>query len=421
MKLHWGILNSIQVSVFSHVSMWIFSVMEKFWLNHFGFRFDPFEHLEASADSNLNRYLIGYETFSIAWMESPALLFSPPGGGKTALRIYTARACWTGAGGYQPFPIHYHLPHYFQKGNFSTLEEHLEQIVHSSVHALFLAFAYYPLIFLKAPPTLQKQLAQFIFTWIPNIDYYLEVLRDGQPDRIAAQLDRSYQLHQTPDPSLLSLLCETLEKYLAEQPSPISLSIQKIFERLTKWITQDLGFRAVYLLLDGVDGFPELARSPGFAAESLVNLFANAPTWTEERIFLKGFLPLEIRTHLQARLEKQWPAFGQVELKWDEAMLADLIRRRVYAATDGEFASLSAVSALPSVQDLELELARAVYPLPREALVLVKRILFAYEERWWGNPHSEKRIQVEDIEKALAWYRTDQAPIIEELASIARG
>ena len=58
--------------------------MEKFWLNHFGFRFDPFEHLEASADSNLNRYLIGYETFSIAWMESPALLFSPPGGGKTA-------------------------------------------------------------------------------------------------------------------------------------------------------------------------------------------------------------------------------------------------------------------------------------------------------------------------------------------------
>ncbi len=395
--------------------------MEKLWLDHFGFRFDPFEHEEASSDPNLNRYLIGHEAFSAAWSETPALIFSPPGGGKTALRIYTFRACWTGAGGYQPFPIHYHLPHYFQKGDFSMLEEHLEQIVHSGAHALFLAFAYYPLIFLKVSPSLQKQLAQFIFTWIPNIDYYLEVLRDGQPDRVAAQLDRSYQLHQTPDPSLLSLLRETLEKYLAEQPSPISLSIQKVFDRLMNWITQDLGFRTVYLLLDGVDGFPELANSPGFAAQSLVNLFASAPAWASSHIFVKGFLPLEIRAHLQARLEKQWLAFSQVELKWDEAMLADLIRRRVYAATDGEFASFSVVSALPSVQDLELELARAVYPLPREALVLVKRILFAYEERWRGNPQSEKRIQVEDIEKALAWYRTDQAPITEELASIARG
>jgi hypothetical protein len=395
--------------------------MEKLWLAHFNFRFDPFEHIEASADPNLNRYLIGHEAFSAAWSETPALIFSPPGGGKTALRIYTSRACWTGGGGYQPFPIHYHLPHYFENSNFSTIEDHLQKIVHSTANALFLSFAYYPLIFLKASPSLQKQLAQFIFTWIPNVDYYLSVLRDGGPDRAAAQLDRSYQLHQTPDPALLSLVCATLEKHLAEEPSPIGLSIQNVFERLMKWITRDLGFRAVYLLLDGVDGFPELARSPGFAAESLVNLFANAPAWTEERIFVKGFLPLEIRAHLQKRLEKQWPAFGQVELKWDEAMLADLIRRRVYAATNGEFASLGAVSAVPSVQDLELELARAVYPLPREALVLVKRILFEYETRWGRNPTAAKQIQSDDIENAIAWYRTEQAHVTKELASIAQG
>jgi hypothetical protein len=395
--------------------------MKKLWLDHFGFRFDPFEHEEASSDPNLNRYLIGHEAFSVAWSETPAFVFSPPGGGKTALRIYTFRACWTGGGGYQPFPIHYHLPHYFQKGDFSTLEEHLEQIVHSGAHALFLAFAYYPLIFLRASPSLQKQLAQFMFTWIPNIAYYLNVLHDGQPDRVAAQLDRSYQLHQAPELSLLSLLCETLEKYPAEQQSPISLSIQKVFERLMNWITRDLGFRAVYLLLDGVDGFPELAQSPGFAAQSLVNLFANAPDWASSRIFVKGFLPREIRAHLQARLEKQWSVFGQVELKWDEAMLAEMIRRRVYAATNGEFASLSAVSALPSVQDLELELARAVYPLPRETLVLVKRILLEYEERWREKPETEKRILAEDIEKAKVWYGTDQAPIIEKLASISGG
>lgn len=394
--------------------------MEKFWLNHFNFRFDPFEHIEASSDPNLNRYLIGHEAFSVAWSETPSMIYSPPGGGKTALRIYTYRACWTGGGGYQPFPIHYHLPHYFKIGDFSTIEDHLEQIVHSGAHALFLALAYYPLIFIKSSPSLQKQLAQFIFTWIPNIDFYLDVLRAGQPDNVAGQLDGSYKLYQASDPALLPLLLDMLTKYHKEGQAPVSLSIQKVFERMLHWITKDLGFRAVYLLLDGVDGFPELASSPGFAAESLAQLFAKAPEWTTSRIFLKGFLPQEIRAHLRERLDKQWAAFSQIDLKWDSAALAEMLRRRVYAATEGEFASLSAVSALPSGQDLELELARAVNPLPREVLTLVRQTLFEYETRWSGNPGSSKQIQIENIENAIAWYHNEQAHITKELASIAQ-
>jgi hypothetical protein len=300
------------------------------------------------------------------------------------------------------------------------LDEHLQKIVHSSAIALFLAFSYYPLIFIKSSASLQKHLIQFISTWIPNLDYYLEILRTtNQPDIVAAQIDRSYILHQTPDASLLQLVCENFKRHLSEEKMPISLSIQKVFERVTTWITKDLGFRAVYVLLDGVDGFPELAKSPGFAAQSLFNLFASAPILTQSGVFVKGFLPLEIREHLRARLEGQWHVFGQVELMWDEAMLAEMLRRRVYTAVDGEFASLSAVSVLPSVQDLELELARTVYPLPREMLVIVKRILFEYEERWRRNSLSEKRIKTEDINKAVSWYRTEQATIIESLTSIA--
>lgn len=395
--------------------------MDKLWLDHFGFRFDPFEHLEASADPNLNRYLIGHEAFSAAWSETPALIFSPPGGGKTALRIYTARAAWTGAGGYQPFPIHYHLPRYYEKVNFSILEEHIKQIVYSGSHALFIAFAYYPIIFLKASPALQKKMMQFLLTWIPNIDYYLEILRTGQPDQVAMQLNRSYQLHQAPDNSLLSLMCEIMERYLKEQASSVSLSIHHVFEQLITWLIQDFGFRSVYLLLDGVDGFPELARIPGFAAHSLFDLFALAPTWIEKRIQIKGFLPLEMRDRLQKRLTEELPKFSVVELKWNEAMLADMLHRRVYAAVNGEFSSLGAVSAIPTVQELELELAHSIYPLPREMLVLVNRILFEYELRWKQQPASAKQIQNIDIEKAINWYRTEQAPIIEALTSIAWG
>lgn len=396
--------------------------MEKLWLNHFGFHFDPFEHGEASLDPHLNRYLIGHDAFSAAWGETPAAIFSPPGGGKTALRIYTSRACWTGGGGYQPFPIHYHLPHYFANSNFSTLEDHLQKIVHSAAHALFLAFAYYPLLLLRAPTSLQAHLVQFIAAWVSNLDYYLSVLRENhQPDIAAAQLDRSYVLHQSPDVSLLNLVCETFEKHLGGEKLPISSSIHVVFEKVMNWITRDLGFRSVYVLLDGVDGFPELASSPGFAAQSLVQLFSKAPEWTASRIFIKGFLPLEIRPHLQKHLEKQWAALEQVELKWDAAMLADMLRRRVYTATEGAFASLSAVSALPAGQDLELELARVVNPLPREALTLVRQVLFEYETRWVNNPTAARQIQIEDIENAVAWYRSEQAHITKELASIAQG
>jgi hypothetical protein len=287
---------------------------------------------------------------------------------------------------------------------------------------LFLAFAYYPLILLRASASLQTHLIQFIATWIPNLDYYLDVLRtNNQPDIVAAQLDRSYVLHQPPDISLLNLVCEIFEKHLSEEKLPISSSINTVFEKVMNWITRDLGFRSVYVLLDGVDGFPELASSPGFAAQSLVQLFAKAPEWTASRIFVKGFLPLEIRPHLQKHLEKQWAALDQVELKWDALMLADMLRRRVYAATEGAFASLSAVSALPSGQDLELELARAVNPLPREALTLVRQVLFEYETRWSTTPTADKRIQIEDIDNATVWYRNDQAHITKELASIAQG
>lgn len=396
--------------------------MATHWLDHFGFRFDPFEHDEASRDPHLNRYLIGHDAFSAAWGETPATIFSPPGGGKTALRIYTSRACWTGGGGYQPFPIHYHLPHYFANSHFSTLEEHLQKIVHSSANALFLAFAYYPLILLKASTSLQTHLIQFMATWIPKLDYYLGVLRENhQPDIVAEQLDRSYVLHQVPDASLLKLVCEIIEKHLSEEKLPISYSIHTVFERVMNWITRDLGFRSVYVLLDGVDGFPELAFSPGFAAQSLVQLFAKAPEWTASHIFIKGFLPLEIRSHLQIHLEKQWASFDQVELKWDTIMLADMLRRRVYVATEGAFASLSAVSDLPSGQDLEFEIARAVNPLPREALTLVRQVLFEYETRWEKNPDSEKRIQIGDIENAITWYRNEQAHITQALTSIAQG
>jgi hypothetical protein len=119
--------------------------------------------------------------------------------------------------------------------------------------------------------------------------------------------------------------------------------------------------------------------------------------------------------HLQERLADTWSSFRVVKLVWDEAMLAEMIRQRVYVAVSGEFDSLGKVSAIPAVQDLELELARAVQPLPREMLKLVNQVLLEYEQRWQRNPKTRKQIEPQDIERAARWYSTE--PVVEYLAS----
>ncbi len=391
--------------------------MGPIWLNHFLFRFDPFRYLEASGDPYLSRYLVGYETFSPAWKDQPTLIFSPAGGGKTALRIFTFRLCWSGGGA---FPIHYHLPYLFKHPNFSALEEHLEQLIRSAAKALFLAFAYQPLIFLRASPAFQKNGAHFISTWLPDLPYYLTILRtELQPDRVASRLDRSYQLYQTPETSLLEGFIQSFGRYLSEPTAPSRLSIRQTFDQLTTWITQELGFRAVYLLIDGIDGFPELAWLPDRAVHSLESLLTQGSIWASQQVYLKGFLPWDLAGFLQHTLGSEWETFVPIELVWDDAMLIAMLRRRIYVATDGEFDSLSAVSTFAdSGCDLEQELVRLIHPpLPRDALLLIRQVLYEYETRW--KPSLPRKITLNDLERAREWYETRRALLRKPLPEYA--
>jgi hypothetical protein len=85
-------------------------------------------------------------------------------------------------------------------------------------------------------------------------------------------------------------------------------------------------------------------------------------------------------------------------------MLAELLRKRIYVASGGEFDSLDAISS-PDLRDVETLLATAVTPLPRELLILVRRVLFAYVHR---THTATTYLEPVDIDSALAWYRTQQ-------------
>ena len=114
---------------------------------------------------------------------------------------------------------------------------------------------------------------------------------------------------------------------------------------------------------------------------------------------MKGFLPLEARVPLADQFTSVFTDAHTATIHWTPELLAEVVRRRVYVASEGSFGSLDAVAS-PALRDVETTLAQASLPLPREMLVLTRRVL---EEHVWREGNSGK-IQEEDIDAAIRWY-----------------
>jgi hypothetical protein len=85
----------------------------------------------------------------------------------------------------------------------------------------------------------------------------------------------------------------------------------------------------------------------------------------------------------------------------------------VYVAAEGAFGSLDAIAS-PGLRDVETILAKAVLPLPREVLVLTRRVLEEHVRR----EGSQGRIQEEDVDVAIQWYSAHKPSIILESGDI---
>jgi predicted dinucleotide-utilizing enzyme len=86
-------------------------------------------------------------------------------------------------------------------------------------------------------------------------------------------------------------------------------------------------------------------------------------------------------------------------MHWTPVLLAEVVRRRVYIASEGAFGSLDAITS-PALRDVETMLARKVAPLPREIQVLARCVLVEHVQRS-GNTG---KIQEGDVEAAIKWY-----------------
>jgi hypothetical protein len=368
-------------------------------------RFDPFGPLDAASDPRLGEYLVGHKVFARVWGDWPSWVFAPPGGGKTALRMRTAQACWVGQEINRPFPIPY-IPPFLSWGHASpSLDDHLAALARAGTVALLLALAHRPHWLFRLDDRARRTVRDILDWNLPGpLSGYLDMCHQaGSLRPLRETLDSTFVLPDPPDGSTLRRWCDVLDTTPDGNSPPAPMAR---WDGLCELLLDTLGFRSIYVLLDGLDAAPETIADTQAMVDCLASLMSLVGDWAERQVFVKGFLPVEARVPLADRFTPVFTPAHTATIHWTPALLAEVIRRRVYVASEGAFGSLDAVAS-PALRDVETILAKAVLPLPREILVLTLRML---EGHVWREG-SSGRIQEQDVDVAIQWYSTHRPHI----------
>lgn len=370
-------------------------------------RFDPFQHLDAADDPNLVQYLLNHPTNAIAQVDMPGIVAATYGGGKTAQRVAALRSHWIGSGLYHTFPIPYTFPSFFsagEAGHVPTLDDHLIRLADATAQAVLLSFAYRPRLFEMLPTAAQRRVAHQLEQGL-SARYYLAHLRERKaPSVLSELLDRSFVLPDPPSPDDVERFCDSLERALPERDArdPARPSADDWFECLL----DVCGFRNLAILVDGVDAFVQTSADPHTAFEWVAPVLALAPSWANQRIFLKLFLPTELLPVIRARAPHLLDGFRIGQLEWTPDLIAEMLRRRVYVASEGQFGSLDAIAG-PGLRDIETEIARNTPAVPREAVFFAHLLLRARRERLGDR---EGWLEPTDWEWAITNYQEHTLP-----------
>jgi len=375
------------------------------WLNSLGLLYDPFRVLNASEDVNLHEYLVAHENFEAIRGDKVSFVFAPAGGGKSAFRVRLARACRVGEDGRRLFPIVYIVPEtVIPVKEPLRFQAHLGAILQAAAFELLLRLAYRPHEFTDLDLSARRMIRFLLERGLPNpISHLLDQLKtpDDLP-RLAQSYDPTARWPKPPDTKVLDDFRQALEETqpLAEEAIP-----SDEFNAWLELLTGPLGFEAVYLLLDGIDAYPETARDTQQALALLSSLLDRAGEWSKQRLFLKAFLPLEMKSVLEKAFPLLTSQAISVIMDWTPELLVDLLKRRVEAATGMAPAGLDMLSN-PGLRGVDKLVVQAVAPLPREVLVFVERMFFEHVRR--VGPTG--KLAREDLEAARQWYERSRSP-----------
>ena len=371
------------------------------WLRSFGLTHDPFRVLNAGEDTRLREYLVAHDAFEAIRADETTLLFAPAGGGKSAFRVRLADACRAGENGRRLFPIAYLIPDSILVA--PTQDEwpaHERAICQAAALELWLRFSFRPQEFLDLDQHQRWTVRFMLDRALPGpLDYFLDALvSGGDPAEAARVYDPTARWPNVPTAEQYSEFYRALKAVVGPGNYNVNPHSLNAWARL---LVEDLNFEGVFLLLDGIDAYPETLKNAQTAVQLLNPLLSRAAQWTQLSVFFKAFLPVELLPLM--RQEELTTDVRIVTIVWSQELLVSFIRRRVEAAMKTAPASLDMLSD-PGLRNLDASLVSAAKPLPRDVMMLVERLFFEHVRR----AGASGKLSEEDLEAALAGYQNEQ-------------
>jgi hypothetical protein len=384
------------------------------WVSYLNFLFNPFEYKEASSDPHLSQYMVDHKVFKLAIEDAPALVFTPPGGGKTATRIYITRSCMQSFGANQLFPLPYVLPYHGRNGHPVTLKQHYHWLLEAGAQVLLVGLAYHPECFYDLNPSERSLAAVLLNRLLPGpknqspLIRYIKILKENQSSEDLLHLFHwPPSILDSPSVDRVNAFASALETALVAGDVSIANGMD-LFDTFLNLITGPLGFRSIYILIDALDAFPE-TRDPVLSAQLAQPLLEQVETLAERQIYLKAFLPQGSSEFLIDALPNAIPRFQYIDIRWTSDLLAAIASQRIFIGSGRAVESLDAFS--PELHAIEHILAENLpFALPREMLVVIESLLEKYVNRVSDpaiSKASEVGITAADIGEVFEDYHTN--------------
>jgi hypothetical protein len=297
----------------------------------------------------------------------------------------------------------YH-PQFLKWGDVTpSLEEHLSALAEAAGLYLLLILTHRPHWFMRLSKE-EKETIRNTLEWnlATSLEAYLIPCREEND--LSSLSMRFPPASIPPDPPSRETLGAFFDALLstAVWPAAKKPRVEICWEAFLKVVRNILQVPAIYILLDGLDSTDSTSNDPFAAVQVIASLLDEAPRWAYEKTYFKAFVPIETRVPLEKEFPNILSQSQVIEIIWTPALLAEVVRRRVYVASRGEFGSLSMLAS-PGLRDIEFTLAKEVHPLPREMLALTHRVLEESAVRTDTRPV----IEASDVGKALEWYRNN--------------
>lgn len=362
------------------------------WLMSLGFALgNPFANVEAERERHtLPRFFVDVPGIKeIRGLES-IIIFAPRGGGKSALRVMLANETAPHDASKSVFSVEFtDFDNLLKHARQETLNSEVwtNELLKAGGKAIFSLMLEEPRRSVSAGAKIK--LSQIIAPYLLTPQMLLQLFEQLTPTVSLAQMDVTWRQFQqlVKDGKLSQLalkfgersdvqLLANLNDFAAGE-EPIFFTPVQQMESFCE-LCKNLGFTAVYFLIDRVDEFPDTANNPALQAHLLAPLLGHLPLLEMEGVALKFFLPDMVRGELEKSgwLRTDRIPMRAVSLDWDTKHLIQLLNDRMKVYSQKAITDLGQISESKAVAE-EIERWLGMAESPRQLLLDMQKLCHA--------------------------------------------